>query len=245
MLDVGRVLPEAKDQGPITIELDGQTMAAISRRFLLRTASAESIWFDRADTWSVAPSPAPPSRKGPHRMGPFKEAFRNRFVLVVGTKGTAEENAVMLARARFDAETFWYRGNGSVEIVPDIVFIDPKRADEFRDRNVILYGHADSNAAWAPLLGDSPVQVERGRVRIGKRTVSGDDLACLFLRPRPGSDLATVGVVAGIGRDRPEADHAAPLLHVGSGLPRLPVAGYARSLAEGPCRAHCGRLLRP
>jgi hypothetical protein len=36
-------------------------------------------------------------------------------------------------------------------------------------------------------------------VRIGKRTIKGDDLACLFLRPRPSSDLAAVGVVAGTG----------------------------------------------
>ena len=64
-------------------------------------------------------------RKGPHRQGPFKEAFRNRFILVVGTKGTPEENAWGLARARFDAETFWYRGNGSVDVVTDTAFLEP------------------------------------------------------------------------------------------------------------------------
>src|SRR5262249_51464449 len=145
-------------------------------------------------TWSAAPSPAPPSHKGPHRMGPFKEAFRNRFLLVFGTNGSPEENAWGLARARLDAESFWYRGNGSVDVVTDAAFLDPGRAEEFRDRNVILYGHAESNAAWPALLGESPVQVRRGQVRIGRRTTSGDDLACLFYRPRPGSDRAAVGV---------------------------------------------------
>ena len=64
---------------------------------------------------------------------------------------------------------------------------------------MILYGHAESNAAWPALLGESPVQVRRGQVQIGARTVSGDDLACLFVRPRPGSDRASVGVVSGSG----------------------------------------------
>jgi hypothetical protein len=37
------------------------------------------------------------------------------------------------------------------------------------------------------------------QVRRGERTESGDDLACLFVRPRPGSDVACVGVVSGTG----------------------------------------------
>jgi hypothetical protein len=94
---------------------------------------------------------------------------------------------------------FWYLGNGSVDVVPDTAFLDAGRADEFRDRNVILYGHADANAAWTVLLGESPVQVRRGQVRIGERTIPGDGLACLFCRPRPGSDRASVGVVGGSG----------------------------------------------
>jgi hypothetical protein len=143
--------------------------------------------------------PPASSRKGPARQGPFKEAFRNRFVLVFGTKGTPEENAWSLARARFDAETFWYRGNGSADIVSDACFLEPGRRIEFRDRNVIVYGHAESNAAWPVLLGESPVQVRRGEVRLGPRSVTGDDLACLFIRPRPGSDVASVGVITGSG----------------------------------------------
>ena len=102
-------------------------------------------------------------------------------------------------RLRFDAETFWYRGNGSIDIVPDTGFLSCERADELRDRNVILYGNSESNAAWPVLLSKCPVQVHRGQVQIGKRTMRGDDLACLFLQPRPGSDRAAVGVVAGSG----------------------------------------------
>ncbi len=198
-LDLGRALPDAKVTDPFLFELDGQTIGP----FPVASAPSDgnrTIWLIRAGTtWSVSQSPPPPSRKGPARQGPFKEAFRNRFILVYGTKGTAEENTWSLARARFDAETFWYRGNGSVDIVSDARFLEPGREQEFRDRNVIVYGHAESNLAWPLLLGESPVQVRRGQVKLGERAFSGDDLACLFIRPRPGTAGASVGVITGSG----------------------------------------------
>jgi dienelactone hydrolase len=134
-----------------------------------------------------------PDMKGPARNGPFKDAFRHRMIFVYGTKGTAEENAWALAKARFDAETFWYRGNGSVDVMPDTAFDAQKEPD----RGVVLYGNADSNGAWPALLSNSPVQVRRNQVKIGERALSGNDLACLFLRPRPGSATACVAVVSG------------------------------------------------
>lgn len=191
-LDFGQVVPNSRTDGSWMVELDGQKLANLSPAGL-------RLHLTRSDgRWTATP-PAPPSRKGPHRMGPFKEAFHHRFVLIVGTRGTPEENAWGIARARFDAETFWYNGNGSVEVVPDTVFLDPAHAAEFRDRDAILYGHAEANAAWPVLLGASPVQVRRGQVRIGGRIIAGDGLACLFCRPRPGSDRASVAVVAGSG----------------------------------------------
>jgi predicted esterase len=195
-LNVGQALPAANGDTPTVIELDGQSMPIGSSP----ANGDRRIWLARAGgSWSVMPAPAPPARKGPLRQGPFKEAFHNHMIFVIGTRGTAEENAWGLARARFDAETFWYRGNGSVDIVADTTFLEPGRADEFRDHNVILYGHSECNAAWSVLLGNSPVQVRRGLVQIGQRTVSGDNLACLFLQPRPGSDRAAVGAVTGTG----------------------------------------------
>ncbi len=81
----------------------------------------------------------------------------------------------------------------------DNALLDPVRKAEFQDRGVIVYGHAESNAAWPALLADSPVQVRRGRVRIGGRELAGDELACLFVRPRPDSKRAAVAVVGGTG----------------------------------------------
>jgi hypothetical protein len=139
--------------------------------------------------------PADLRSKGPHRGGPFKEAFRHRVQLVYGTRGTPEENAWQQAKARYDAEVFWVRGNASVDVLADVNF-DPVAEP---DRNVVLYGHAESNAAWRALLADCPLQVTAGRVQVGDRSLDGADLAILAVYPRPGSDRALVGVVSGTG----------------------------------------------
>lgn len=196
-------------EGPLQIELDGQKIADVARptepssqpartredwRMQLRRPGGSRVHLERlGDVWRSC-TPAPACEKGPHRCGPFKAAFDNRFVLVVGTRGTAEENAWALAKARFDAETWWYRGNGFSQILTDEQLLRAKG-----EQNVILYGNASTNGAWTKFLADSPVQVERGRVRIGLRELRGDDLACLLVRPIAGSETASVGVVAGTG----------------------------------------------
>jgi len=176
--------------GTLTVELDEQTLENIPW-----PEAEPRIWLRRGNEQWTAISRPDPAGKGPHRYGPFKQAFRHRFMFVYGTQGTEAHNAAIYGKARYDAETFWYRGNGAVDVVRDVDF-DPSAE---RDRNVILYGNADTNAAWAALLGDSPVQVRRGAVTVGEREMVGEDLACLFIRPRPGSDRALVGVVAGSG----------------------------------------------
>ena len=41
--------------------------------------------------------------------------------------------------------------------------------------------------------------MKRGEVRIGARKMVGDDLGCLFVRPRPGSGAGCVAAVSGSG----------------------------------------------
>jgi predicted esterase len=174
---------------PLDIELDGQKLRQISwpkhGRLSLQNEDGQ---------WRVA-AELPPAMKGPHRYGPFKDAFRHHMIFVYGTAGTPGENAWAFNKARLDAESFWYRGNGSVDLVPDAAF----SGNAEPNRGVILYGNADSNRAWPALLADSPVQVRRTEIRIGSRVLIGDDQACLFLRPRAGSTVACVGVVSGTG----------------------------------------------
>jgi len=184
-LDVAPLQPG----GPVLVKLDGTEIAG------LPWPATGRLWLAReGDVWTATDEPSP-ALKGPQRCGPFREVFRHRMLFVYGTQGSAAESAWAAAKARYDAETFWYRGNGSVEVVADVAFSPTAEPD----RNVVLYGNADTNGAWAALLGESPVQVRRGAVRVGEHEYTGEDLAALFIRPRPGSATASVGAIAGSG----------------------------------------------
>ena len=164
-------LDHVRPGGKITVELDGKKLENIPR-----LEGEQRLWFERVDNQWVPSRSASLSQKGPHRYGPFKEAFCHCMMFVYATQGTAEENAWAYAKARFDAETWWYRGNGSVDVVPDTGF----EAAKDQDRGIVLYGNAENNSAWPSLLAHSPVQVRRGVVKIGEREQRGEDLACLF-----------------------------------------------------------------
>jgi len=195
---------------PFTVKLDGQNLEGIA------WPKGESrVWLARdGEKWTVIPKPSN-DVKGPHRAGAFKDVFRNKVVFVYATKGTPEQNAWALAKARYDAEVFWYSGNGSIDVIADNAF-DPKAEP---DRNVVLYGHSGMNAAWKPLLGDSPVQVDAADVSVGGRIVKREGLGALLVRPRPGSNRAMVAAIAGTGSSGLRATGRLPYFASGVGYP--------------------------
>lgn len=153
--------------------------------------------------------------KGPHRYGGFKDAFKNRMVLVYASNGSKDENEWYAHRVRHDAETFYYRANGNVEIVKDTDF----DSDAFADRNVIVYGNRDNNAAWDKLLQDCPIQVGNGVLSLGKRKLEGDQHGAFFIYPRKDSPTASVGVVTATGSLGMKAAHANGYLLNGTTFP--------------------------
>ena len=186
-LDVSQLAPNKQ----LEVELDGSKIENIPW-----PADTQRVWLRRTGRshWQVSGRPV--SRdKGPQRYGPFKQAFGQHALLVYGTEGSPAENAWALAKARYDAETFWYRGRGALEIVSDRDFLTRTDAD----RSIVLYGNANTNAAWPKLLSTSPIQVRKGVVRVAGRPELGDDIGCLMVRPRPDSDRALVAVVGGTG----------------------------------------------
>ena len=177
--------------------------------------------------WHPAPE-LPKVLKQPQRYGGFRLVFANQPTLVYGTHGSEEENAWALAKARFDAETWLVRTNGSVDVVADDKF-DPNREP---NRNVLLYGNADTNSVWPRLLSTSPVQVRKGSVTIDRRPEVADDLACLFIRPRRRSATAVVGVVSGTGLTGMQATDRLPYFVNGVNFPDLLLLS-TDSLTEG------------
>ena len=177
---------------PTRYEIDGHVLEA--------PGDDLAVFFQREDSgWKrVAGCPAP-EEKGPQRSGPFKRAFDRRFVLVTGSAGSDAENLELLERARNDSATWMYRAGGWVDVVRDVDFLAGP-AELRDDRNVILYGNADTNSAWSALIpADCPVQAERDRIAIGEREWEGDDLLCAFVYPRRGDAKSLVGVLADSG----------------------------------------------
>jgi len=164
--------------------------------------------------WKVTTQPGM-DQKGPHRYGTFKDAFRNNMVFVYGTNGNKEENEWSLNKARYDAETWYYRGNGAVDIISDKEFT----LANYKDRGVILYGNKNTNTAWKILLNDCPIQIERNRVSAGNKVWQGDDLSAYFVWPIRNSNNGSVGVISGSGIKGMNAANANQYFAGASGFP--------------------------
>jgi len=173
---------DAIPESAFTIHLDG------TRHEVAMMGEGTFVRRDGGWTATLTPEDDDPSRRNPTLSGPFKLAWRNRMVWVYGTGGDEEENAATIAKVRYDAGAWWYRGNGNVTIVSDREFT-PER---YAGRNVILYGNADTNSAFRHLRPGCPIDVRRGRVDAGKTTGVGDWGAYLVY---PGAGDVMYGVV--------------------------------------------------
>jgi predicted esterase len=168
----------------ITINIDDQILKTPSDKKVILALQGEKWTFvNEIDT----------SKKYAERQGGFKFTFNNNVVFVYATGGSATDREWYLNRARFDAETFYYRGNGSIDVIADKEF----SLEKYKDRNVIIYGNASNNSAWKLVLKNSPIQIDNQQVKIGSKLLKGDDLAAYFVVPRNDSKTAMVGVVAG------------------------------------------------
>lgn len=197
------ILPEGVDWGGriFVAELDGQTASAP-----LEGIKGKGLRFELLDGKWVYSGPADPIAL-PVKRHLFKSAFRNGATLIYGTHGTPEQNAWALAKARFDAEQFWYRGNGSFVVMSDEELLGKlhgiRFSPDFGDANHILYGNADTNSAYRELLKGCPIWVENGRIRVGDRTEKGNAMGAIFLYPVAShlsfGPASMVGVVGGTG----------------------------------------------
>lgn len=210
--------------GVLEVTLDGESLGPLS----WPEFSPPKLWFVRTSAGWLPSRPLSSRVKLPQRYGNFKSVFDRQVMFVYGTRGNEAENDWALAKARFDAEQFLTRANGSIEVVPDTAF-HPGR---YPHRNVVLYGNADTNSAWPSLLSTSPVQVRRGRVRVGLRPESGADLACVFVRPRTDSDRTVVAAVSGTGIDGFRATDRLPYFVSGVTLPDFMLFG-SKTLVTG------------
>ncbi len=242
MLDLAPPLEAPAADAPagasmVRYEIDGERFEVPQRaprihvRFERRVADDGNVrWLPFGDVLAGAgPGPVPPGDKKPARGGPFKNAFAHGFVAVVGTQGDDHADALIMAKARFDAEQWWVRGNGRFEIILDRAF----DAKEYAGRNVVLYGNHDHNSAWDAVLGaNPPVDVRGGSFKGPVATHAGDDVAAFFVLPRVDCDQGQVGVIAATGELGWRAAMRTPVFVAGVGIPDL-VAFRASMLKDG------------
>lgn len=221
--NVGRLVIRApKGSNVSEVHIDGVTVEA--SRFPLEVVHSplQGLGSAPSPSWSPAHSLVSAAMKNPARYGGFKQAFQRNMLFVVGTNGS-EANRLW-GFARYLAESMYYRGNGAIDIVTDADYLKQRHQRAYRDRNVVLFGNADDNAAWKILLADCPLKVTNGSASFGGLAsgvpgYSGSDGAVLVTYPLLGS---TSGLVAGFGITGPDAIDALerlPILPSGAAYP--------------------------
>lgn len=207
----------------LTVELDSSRISV--------TVSADRnpfVFVRTAGEWREGTTPGP-WEKGERRGAGFKDAFRDRFLLVYGTTGNAEENAWAAAKARYDAETWYYRGNGALDVIPDTQYDSLRHAG----RGVVLYGNAQTNSAYAALMRGCPVTLGRGKATVGSREWMGDDIGACFVWPGRGEGRAGIAVVGGTGPAGMRAAESNQYFAGGSGFPDI-LLYRSSMLTRGP-----------
>ena len=213
---------------PLLWIVDGQKFAG--------SPTQRSLWVQRGESGSWQAQHPGKGEKGPSFAGPFKRAFDRDFVFVVGTAGDAACDAALFETARFLQADWSYRAGGEIDLVRDKEFLAiAGKWDEYDERNVILFGNRDTNAAWGYVLGATPpVDVFDGGVTLGETAYEGDDLLALFVLPRKGDQHwePLAGVFGSSGVLGARLAYEVPVFVSGVGLPDWTVIDRS-VLAEG------------
>lgn len=171
----------------------------------------------RADRRILFKPPGVTSGIGPYSLrtnasapGAWLSELEAAPVLVYGTHGTPHETFALLALARFDQQSAWYRTRSTPTILSDWQYLkllergDISHLDEVpfsgrgRMRAVVLYGHADSNSAWKLRVSDEDsIDARASSLHIPGRTLEGDDVFGWFL-PKSSARRVLAVVATGV-----------------------------------------------
>jgi len=128
----------------------------------------------------------------------FKSLWLRPVTIVYGTGGNEEENRLMRDGARFLAETFLYRGNGSL-----VTMSDREALARQVETQVLIIGSPATNRAFMTYVGRSSVRGGRESVHAGSRSYKGVGFAAISLAPpaqtMPGMNgMISAGDAAGL-----------------------------------------------
>lgn len=189
-----------------TLVVDGQPIAGadLSVTIGLRRAG----WND----WRLADVDPADGEKRPGLSGPFGGLFERGTILVRGTAGSEEETFFEEWCSR-DAAKFFKDTNGGVHRggIPGASWVDlPIMSDEdwlrassreTADRNIVAYGTRSSNRVLANVADRLNVYADRGTIRVGDRTFSGDGLSLIAVLPFPDGSSRYLAMHGGTSPD--------------------------------------------
>lgn len=122
--------------------------------------------------WDILP-PSKPVKTIADEGG-IKACFGREVTGVYGTGGKGQLKDWAYQKARYDAETWWYRGNAALDLSSDTQY-DWQNSEG----NVVLYGNPSTNSTLKSLLdsrvlmGSSPF-TEKGDLEIDEHSFAGD-----------------------------------------------------------------------
>jgi predicted esterase len=176
--------------------------------------NGNALVLEKNTSWNKGMSPSL-TNKGIQRNGGLKEAFNHNMVFVYATHGTDAENNWALQKATYDAETWYYRGNGSVSLIADKDF----NTAAYQNQGVILYGNETTNTAAAALLTNCPIKVTTGKIVMGSNVYEGQDLGAYFMYPAQNNGITSVALIGGTGVQGMQVADANQYFSGGSGFP--------------------------
>ena len=166
----------------------------------------------RGDKFIIAKHKPRKLEKNAKMFGPIKQGFFSPFVLVYGTRESADLN---LHIARLVAQRWYRRGNGYVRIIPD-TSVDTKI---IKDYNLVLIGNPKTNTVWNSIDKRLPIKVEDHRILLNKNIIKGNHLGTIFVYPNPLNTNKFVVCIGGTDSTGIKLTRLFSIFYAGEGLP--------------------------
>lgn len=152
--------------------------------------------------------------------GPFKGVFNDGFTLAYGDGGSPEQRAWALAKARYDADQWWYRGNGRARVVSSSAWQNSGEWGKVPQRPVVLYGNSNTNSVIDGGMRDTSVYVSDELMYAAGKRMEGDR-SVLCVQSFGGRGL--LGLVGGTSLRAMRATDRMPYFLSGVGFPDVTV----------------------
>ncbi len=165
----------------VTVEIDGESLTApvpLSDRSWTCQLHRES------NAWKLGPAPDGETPRKRHGLqGPIDDAFMDAFLFVRPTRPFANEQIKNWTTQEVAHATEAWRKQfrGEAPIKNDVDVTD----DDIANRNLVLWGDAESNALWARIAEQLPLRVADGNIHVNDRAYSTDHHVPILIAPNP------------------------------------------------------------